>query len=250
MTSPRSLCGVLAFLLSVADLLAAEPVVRTQAAFPVRVLLIGDSLSVGPFGKEIEAFLRRRYGPRGYALFASCGSSPEDWLRKTPVFTTKCGYRQVTPAGAVVREYSGGRRPDPVRTPKLPAILARFRPQVVLVQLGTNWFGKIAPGRTNGAHYRAIIKEFIRELRSVPGPPPQIIWVMPPASSAYSAGTHDDVEQWITESSRSLDFRVVNSRRLTSPYRKGVSGGDGVHYSGPAGRAWARGVLGTLSATP
>jgi hypothetical protein len=240
----------MAVLLVGGPLWAAEPVVRTQGAYPVRVLFIGDSLSVGPFGKEVEASLRRRYGAKGYCLFASCGSSPEDWLRGTPVFTTKCGYRQSTPAGTVAHEYSGGRRPAPVKTPKLPMILARFRPEVVIVQLGTNWFGKIAPGHTNGAVYRGVIKDFVRGLRSVPGPPPRIIWVMPPSSSAYPAETHEDVERWITESSRALDFRVVNSRRITGPYRKGTTGSDGVHYSGSAGRAWARGVLGVLSAAP
>lgn len=250
MTLPRTLCGVAAVLLAIAPPAAAEPVVRTQSAVPVRVLLIGDSLSVGPFGKEFEAFLQRRYGARGYALFASCGSSPEDWLRGTPAFTTKCGYRQTTPAGSVVREYAGGKRPPPVKTPKLPSILARLRPQVVIVQLGTNWMAKIAPGHTDGAPYRRIIKDFVREVRSVPGPPPRIIWIMPPASSAYPAETHRDVERWITESARSLDFQVVNSRRITGPYRKGTTGGDGVHYSGAAGRAWARGVIGTLGAAP
>jgi hypothetical protein len=241
----------LAAIVAAGNLQAAGPVVRTSSAYPVRVLLIGDSLSVGPFGQALEESLKRRYGARGYCVFASCGSSPEDWLRGRPVFTTRCGYRQVTPAGSFVREYSGGRRPPPVRTPKLPAIFARFRPELVIVQLGTNWMEKVAASaRPDGDAYRRIIRDFIRELRSAPGPPPRIVWVMPPASSAYPVRVHAEVETWITESARTLGFSVINSRKITGPYRRGETGGDGVHYSGPAGRAWARGVWAGIAGEP
>jgi hypothetical protein len=31
------------------------------------------------------------------AFFASCGSSPENWLQNERVFHTRCGYREKTP---------------------------------------------------------------------------------------------------------------------------------------------------------
>ena len=58
---------------------------------PPSILMVGDSLSAGKFGEVIQAHLERKYA---VAAYASCGSSPEHWLREEPVFYTKCGYRQ------------------------------------------------------------------------------------------------------------------------------------------------------------
>src|SRR5262249_46372615 len=57
-----------------------------------KVLMIGDSLSVAKFGDVIRDFLVSTCGTRNVAVFASCGSSPENWLRSEPTFFTKCGY--------------------------------------------------------------------------------------------------------------------------------------------------------------
>ncbi|MBE2181679.1 MAG: SGNH/GDSL hydrolase family protein [Chthoniobacterales bacterium] len=247
MSIRRTALGGLMALATAGALRAELPDVR-GAAVPVRVMVIGDSLSVGPFGKTLEAALKRRYGPRGYCLFASCGSSPEDWLRGEPVFTTNCGYRQSTPGGSLAYEYSNGRRPRPVKTPKLPEILRRYQPEVVIVQLGTNWMTKLAAeSHPDGAAYRRIIREFVRQLRGGRGTPPHVVWVMPPSSSKYPARVHEEVEDWIADSGRSLGFGTINSRRITGPYRKGGTGGDGVHFSDDAGAAWARGVVDALS---
>lgn len=217
------------------------------APAPVKVMLIGDSLSVGPFGRAMQSWLQQRYGANDVCVFASCGSSPEDWLPDTSVFVTPCGYRATTPRGSLLFEYRDGRKPRPVPTPKLSRILASYRPSVVIVQLGTNWMDNIvAAGRPDEGRYREIIADFIRELRKGASPPPTIVWVMPPASSKYPAGVHRDVEQWITDSAHSLGFRTINSRRITGAYMPGASGGDGVHYSDAAGTRWARGVMAKL----
>lgn len=230
--------------------LALCAVCRVEAApQPVRVMLIGDSLSVGPFGRAMEAALQRRYGSRGVCVFASCGSSPEDWLDDTPVFVTPCGYRQTTPGRSIVIDWINGRRPRPVKTPKLPKILASYRPQLVIVELGTNWMDRLATAdRLDGARYREIIRDFVGELRGASVPPPAVVWVMPPASSKYPAAVHQAVDRWIYESGQSLGFRTISSRAITGPYRAGKTGGDGVHYADDAGRRWAAGVMSKLPA--
>lgn len=215
---------------------------------PVSVLLIGDSLSVGGFGDGMQEALLRRYGVSQVAIFASCGSSPEDWLKGG--FVTNCGYRQTTPRGRILHEYRDGKRPRPVRTPKLRKVLGHYRPEIVIVQQGTNWMDALAAAaRPDEAHYRGIIRDFVRELRRA-RPSVQIFWVMPPASSRYPQRVHEEVEHWINDVSRSEGFFTVNSRRITGPYHDGKSGGDGVHYSDAAGRSWARGVMGKLGAGP
>jgi hypothetical protein len=63
------------------------------------VLMIGDSLTVGDFGEALQAYLLQRFGSSNVALYGSCGSSPEHWIRSGPEFITKCGYREQTPPG-------------------------------------------------------------------------------------------------------------------------------------------------------
>lgn len=240
-----TVAGLLAALL--APTLPAAPM---SPPLPLKVMLIGDSLSVGPFGRALEASLRRRYDDRSVGVFASCGSSPEDWLPGTPVFVTNCGYRQFAGGESFSREYENGRRPPPVKTPKLTALFARYRPELVIVQLGTNWMDRLAAARSlDGKSYRRIIRDFIRELRRGAAPGAAIVWVMPPASSKYPPAVHEAVDGWLMEEAQAQGFRTINSRAFTAPYVSGRTGGDGVHYSDGAGRRWARGVMTALGPT-
>ncbi len=207
-------------------------------------MLIGDSLSAGPFGRTLERFLRDRYGSNQVCVFASCGSSPESWLPDTPVFTTTCGYRQWAPGGAWSGGFTKGAKPGSVNTPKLDKILARYVPDYIIVQLGTNWMDALAAGdRRSEAKHKKNIREFIRELRSGVRPPFGILWILPPSSSKYPARVHDAVDRWITETSQSMRFGVLSSRAIIGPYQRGATGGDGVHYNDAAGERWARGVI-------
>ena len=44
---------------------------------PPKVLMIGDSLSVGGFGEAVRKHLEHEFGRQNVAFFASCGSSPK-----------------------------------------------------------------------------------------------------------------------------------------------------------------------------
>src|SRR6266487_2218692 len=48
---------------------------------PPKALMIGDSLSVSGFGDAVREHLDDKFGRQNVAFFASCGSSPENWLR-------------------------------------------------------------------------------------------------------------------------------------------------------------------------
>ncbi len=225
---------------SILSPLAAAP---DGTRIPIKVMLIGDSLSVGGFGDVMESLLLKKYGSRQVAIFASCGSSPEDWLSGD--FVTNCGYRQTTPGGKpMLLEYQNGVRPRPVKTPKVRTLLGHYRPEIVIVQQGTNWMDALAAtGRPDAASYRRIIADFIKELRRG-NPAVTIFWVLPPASSKYPPRVHDEVDSWINEASRKSGFYTINSRGITGAYRSGRTGGDGVHYTDAAGGSWARGVYG------
>jgi hypothetical protein len=97
----RSLVALFAVALCVASFTVianGKPRVTNRPSVEIvtntRVLMIGDSLSAGPFGEAVQKHLAVKFGPQNVAAFASCGSSPENWLADEPAFYTKCGYRE------------------------------------------------------------------------------------------------------------------------------------------------------------
>ena len=202
------------------------------------ILLIGDSLTVGPFGDYLQNFLLRRIPSSKLCIYASCGSSPENWLPGTPEFVTPCGFRSFSGKKNFLTKYQNGKKPQKVPTPKLPQILARFRPRVVIIQQGTNWMDDLMKTRDpNVSEYKQNIRAFIREIRSKGAV--QIVWILPYDASKYTASVKNSVDRWINECARELNFQTIDSRSITSRYIPGKSGGDGVHLSDAAAREWA-----------
>jgi lysophospholipase L1-like esterase len=213
-------------------------------AEPPRVLMIGDSLSVGKFGEVFGDYLVDNYGARNVALFASCGSSPEHWLRAEPTFYTKCGFRSRTPNGAVYLDFDHGRRPRQVPTPKLERLIQEYRPNILFVQLGTNWMDRLVSGNpAKEIEMRDYLDRFVAAARSQPGTAQRIIWIMPPDSAHFSRRVHGTVESIIRAGSRKYrQLDVIPSRDMTH-YVPGRTGGDGVHYNAEASAEWANRVI-------
>lgn len=232
MLRPMSLS--LAFLILIGSLVLAAGRRKSPAEGPPpRVLMIGDSLSVASFGETLEQHLERRYGRENVAFFASCGSSPENWLSGEPVFYTKCGYRQRTPTSDIYRDFHNGKPPSPVRTPKLENLLANYKPTIVIVQLGTNWMDR----SLSDDKIRSILDQFMSTARRGGR---RIVWITPPDSSRFSK-TQGRIQRLISQAKRS-GVSLISSRRLTQ-YVPGKTGGDGVHYNRESGEAWARKVI-------
>jgi len=216
----------------------------------VAVMLIGDSLSFGPFGEHLESLLQKEVGDRGVCVFASCGSSPENWIYEEPDYVTKCGYRQVTPNPKefFFRDFEHGKKPTPVITPKLGKILAHYRPDVILIQQGTNWMDGFNPkSRENYLRLGRFMSRMITEIsRRSPGS--RIIWILPPTASQYPQSVQNGISAYIQKCAATLNFQTIDSRNLTGPYIKGITGGDGVHYSEKPAQAWADKVFLKLKA--
>ena len=70
-----------------------------------RVIMIGDSLSVGTFGESLGTYLVSRFGRSNVAVFAAGGSSPQSWLSSEPDYITKCGYRDPNPSGTTLIDF-------------------------------------------------------------------------------------------------------------------------------------------------
>ncbi len=201
------------------------------------VLYIGDSLSVGKFGEVLRNYLIANFDPRNVAVYASCGSSPEHWLRAEPTFFTKCGYREQAPGRNIVIDASTHHA-----TPKLEDLIARHHPSTVIVQLGTNWMDRIASGDTpqKEAELSSILDRFAAALRSPSRV--KIIWITPPDSSHFNQRVQRAVASLLRNAANRNHFESIDSRDLTH-YTPGKTGHDGVHYNSEASTEWANRVV-------
>jgi len=204
---------------------------------PPKVLMIGDSLSVSGFGDAVRQHLEDKFGRQNVAFFASCGSSPENWLQNEPVFHTRCGYRERTPTSDIYHDYHNGKRPSAVATPKVETLIERYKPTIVIVQLGTNWMDQALSDN----HIRAVLARFVGATHR--SGTRRMFWIGPPDSSRFSK-VQNRIYRLIQQSLPRGD-PVIDSRRFTR-YVLGKTGGDGVHYNRESGEAWARPVIASI----
>ena len=235
MNFPPRLPGALTFaILFAASIASAEAPVKKP---PPKVLMIGDSLSVGPFGEYVAQYLIVRCGRNNFEQFASCGSSPENWLKSEPDYFTKCGFRENSPERQTVIDYQNGKRPPPIKTPKLEELIARYRPTTVVVQLGTNWMDPLKANKPGAEDkFSEILDRFAIALHTYTVR--QVIWITPPDASAYSSEVKRIVDALIRNAAKKYNYQMVISGALTH-YVRGRSGGDGVHYNKDGAKLWA-----------
>lgn len=223
----------------------------TSAVSPLnrssKVLLIGDSLTVGPFGDQVEAWLLQNLGPSRVAVYGSCGSSPESWLASHKNFVTPCGFRETTSQGHILQEYQHNHRPGPVSTPKIETLMAKYRPQIVIIQLGTNHFDTLQrEGKHSVTQLEDIYEAFANAVYGPGSSARMVIWITPPDSSKFPKWVQDEVEHLISSTNQRHGFYTFQSRHFT--HYTPASGSDGVHYNSAAAAAWAAPVIRMLDA--
>ncbi len=204
---------------------------------PPKVLMIGDSLSVGGFGEAVREHLEHEFGRQNVAFFASCGSSPESWLQDDKVFYSRCGYREKTPTTDIYSDYHKGKKPSPMATPKIETLVDRYKPTIVIVQLGTNWMDQTL----SDDYIRHVLARFVSAVHA--DSTRRLIWIGPPDSSRFSK-VQSRIYRLIQQSLPRGD-PLIDSRRFTR-YVMGKTGGDGIHYNSESGEAWAKPVNATL----
>ena len=211
---------------------------------PRKVLMIGDSLSVGPFGDRIQDFLISTFSDAQVGYIAACGSSPEHWLQSEPPFVSKCGYRLKNPkesSKSQVGRFEDGRPPKPYPVPKLETTLNYWKADLVIVQLGTNWFDLLAESQSEHviANLDMILDHFAQVIAKCPSHP-TLIWVTPPDCYKFRK-VQSLVTAAIKRAATRNQFRVIDSSKMIQ-YEPGKSGGDGVHLATPSAEEWAEKV--------
>ena len=222
---------------------ATRPSLANPLGRSSKVLMIGDSLTVGPFGDQVEAWLLQNLGPNRVTVYGSCGSSPESWLAGHKNFVSPCGYRETT-----VRRRLLTQSRTSVSTPKVETLLATQRPEIVIIQLGTNHFDSLLrEGKSALPELANIYENFANALRPPGGSVRMVIWITPPDSSKFPQWVEDEIERLISTTNKRHGYYTFQSRRFTH-YVPGKTGSDGVHYNDAGAAIWAAPVIRMLNA--
>ncbi len=130
-----------------------------------------------------------------------------------------------------------------METPKIEKLLRKHRPDIVIIQLGTNHFDTVEKGGMAVLpKQEEIFEEFARNIVKTTGNLKQVIWILPPDSSRFSPAIQSAISKTIRRVSERHNFSVIDSRKMTR-YINGKTGGDGVHYSTEPALQWAREVI-------
>jgi len=194
-----------------------------------KVLIIGDSQTVGPYGQTLDQ-LARATGAT-VSTHASWGASPP-WF-----FNGQETYKYWT------RDAAGQAETHmQAATPRLNDLLARERPDVVVVTMG----GNMIAGNASQADVTLQVSQ-IGNAVSASGA--QLVWVGPPKYDPNKRSP-EAVDAFYQKLGHIVpEFgTLIDSRPHISEY----AGSDGLHYSGAKGeriaRAWAAGVFQEIQA--
>lgn len=192
-----------------------------------RVLEIGDSHTVGTFGQELDAKLRGTGAQ--VSTYASAGANPSDFVNGTG---HKYGYWEKHADGSE-KKVGYGTNAAP---PNLEQLIAKEKPQMILVNLGANF---------RGGNPKAEVDKIgqIAKKHNIP-----LVWVGPPKTKddSNNPSSINAFDKAMAEAVAPYG-KYIPSSNLTPKY----SGGDGIHYSGSEGtniaKNWANGVFNALT---
>lgn len=187
-----------------------------------RVLMIGDSHTVGAFGTELDAKLRSTGAQ--VATYGASGSSATQWANGG---TTRSGW--------VARGANGQlEQPpwnQPHQIPKLEDLIAREKPGVIIVNLGANFRGGDPTSQVRS----------LGEIAKKHGI--KLIWVGPPKTREDSS---NDSAIKAFDQKMAAAMAPYGTYIASDPFTPTYSGSDGLHYGSEAGKKWAYGVFGQI----
>ncbi len=184
-----------------------------------RIMFAGDSHSYGKMGSTLESELSKISTDRSF--MSSCGSSAATWLKKSGNEKTVCGFWK--------KEGSVELRQTQFNNPRLEDEIDRFKPDVLIVQLGTNMAASKNPSNS---------RESIVELLNVMTKNNLVcIWIGPPdANSAIVTDKKlEIVNQILIEETLKKGCHYIDSLKLTSFPIKNT---EGIHYPNSLSTEW------------
>jgi hypothetical protein len=191
------------------------------------ILYVGDSIADGLFGATVDRGLRTLSD--NVTTLAWCGSTPATWLNNAPRARTICGFWEHDPSGSQSRSL-------PKTPPDFVSELKQVKPQVTVVQLGTN-IAAIYP--TLDGKAVASVKAMMDAIKKHGS---QCVWIGPPPvdpakEDRISAEKLQQTSDMIKSVAASQGCTYIDTLRSIP-----VVGGptlDGIHPTGFLGQTWA-----------
>ena len=183
------------------------------------ILLIGDSHTVGPFGKKLDELLRAEAA--SVVTYGSCGSIAGWWYSAQQ---TTCGYFKRGLDGV---EFSTTTHV----TPLFRNMLLEVKPDAVIIALGTNY--------VMNPNDDFAIRDMKKMATDIHNSGAECFWILAPDMRKFRSDL-PRLNRLVTEAV-SDSCRLFESAKYT---QYPATGGDGIHYwsaSGtPIAHAWAK----------
>ncbi|MEI8108718.1 MAG: FHA domain-containing protein [Verrucomicrobiota bacterium] len=226
-----------------------------------KVLFIGDSMSLCGFGKCLDKLIRTNPQVSEVYTYMACGTVPLSWLKDPPYtnIKTPCGFWSIeTEEGKPhPKEYletygmKRGDRPKPHLVPKLEDLLTKWKPDILVIQSGTNLFSLFRSGQSlipdrHGPMLKNQIAPFMHKLLSLNSTLRKIYWVGSPISGRVSPEIQEFV---LSQVQKEVGYAatVIDSREMVPyPYRHMAK--DREHFAGAQMDDWANQVFGQILA--
>jgi len=214
--------------------------------------MIGDSLTVGNFGKAFAKDFAKSNSKRIFIQSAAWGSSPKDWSRSYPIFKT---------IGLATRKRNFENVIDPTEyflgkqlydflfgvtkydAPKIAALASDIAPDHLVVALGTNLLWALQRGESD-EDARKQLEDFQREVFTLGIK--RVDWIGPPALEVFTADQISQLYRALTETLDAKRVTLWDSRKWVKKYPHDDLGlvDDGVHFFHEEGKIvtsyWAR----------
>lgn len=194
-----------------------------QAALNPTILYVGDSHSYGKLGTTIEKNLSTI--SERVIMESSCGATPTTWLGTNKYEKTVCGFWKKDGNEEI-------RSTKEHQTPKFGDELAKYRPDIVIVQLGTN-IAVNAP--------KAATKSIVTMMKAIADEGSKCIWIGPPDanSKVVTRARLKETNDLLIELSKANNCQYIDSLKLTSfP----AANKEGIHYPNSLSAEWGEKV--------
>jgi hypothetical protein len=200
-----------------------------------RVLFLGDSLSVGEFGRTFDQALRNR----GFEVYTSVagGGTPYYWLREYPPVSIDITYWERTPS-------SQRRLPRIQAVPKVETLISKWNPDIIVVQTGTNLYAPLRSKKRSKAANVKEVESVVEKMCRVTTDNGcrKLYWITPPEAHTkrYPQALQDEMLA-ITQRVAGKYGPVFNSYQVTS-YTEPYPSSDGIHLGRAQAKRWAESV--------
>jgi hypothetical protein len=212
----------------------------STASAGTKVLVVGDSHTVGLFGKGVLSVLDGQ-PDLDTAMVARCSSSPQHWLGDASVkpLGSNCGHFERGYRDPSGKRDAGRNLKGNPPLPSVASLVSRGKPAFVVIALGTNQLPRSESISLESA--KEAVDRLIDQAKSGGA---RCIWVGPPnePTSVFSKANQDRFNILLRTATRAKGCLFVDSRDVTNAKDTAADRANHIHYLTSAGTKWGKAV--------